>query len=348
MIITNHDLNLSLFSRQTSVTKTEERQIDRSESKDVVSEQSTTGLVTPLNQLSSKYPELEQAAPESLLSEDSELRFIRLLFEAMWGKKIQHHQVMQNQQNSQQQSKTISMAMAFSHSHAERRSFGIDEPQPFVSERTTQISTQTTQLLQASAKLQLEDGSTIDLSFDSTLFKTRNISTQSQMLINGELVDPLVLTFSGSNVELSQKKVDFDLNADGEIDSMSYASGASAFLALDKNGNGQIDDGNELFGALSGNGFAELAHYDENQDGVIDESDSVFSKLRLSNLDAQGGMQLISLTEQRVGAIFLANLDASFNVLDGNDEITGIVRKNGLFLQDDFTPGLIQHIDIVV
>lgn len=55
------------------------------------------------------------------------------------------------------------------------------------------------------------------------------------------------------------------------------------FLAVDKNGNGKVDSGSELFGDINGypDGFANLAVYDENKDGVIDAKDSVFEKLVL-------------------------------------------------------------------
>ena len=62
-----------------------------------------------------------------------------------------------------------------------------------------------------------------------------------------------------------------------------------AFLALDKNGNGTIDDGSELFGnatrlpdgTRAANGFVALAQYDENHDGRIDKSDRIWNSLLL-------------------------------------------------------------------
>ena len=50
----------------------------------------------------------------------------------------------------------------------------------------------------------------------------------------------------------------------------------SGFLALDKNGNGKIDDGSELFGTKSGDGFADLAEYDSDGNGWIDEKGRVY------------------------------------------------------------------------
>ena len=85
--------------------------------------------------------------------------------------------------------------------------------------------------------------------------------------------------------------VQFDIRAIGRKYTMGWTvSGADiAFLALDRNGNGMIDDGSELFGNATAlpdgkrapNGFVALGQYDENHDGVIDKSDSIWNALLL-------------------------------------------------------------------
>ena len=287
----------------------------------------------------------ENQSPENLSNEDSDVRLIRLLFEAMSGRKIA---LMQAPQEALSSPESYSEAFSMNHIKVEQVSFNIEGEQQFAIERTTKISTASIQSFQAQAHLQLADGSTVDLSYSSSLFEMRDLHIQRQLVVDGEVVDPLVLSFNQTSATLSQENVDFDLNVDGEIDSISYATGASAFLALDKNNNGKIDNGSELFGATSGDGFADLAYYDDNRDGVIDESDAVFSKLQLSSLDQQGNIKLENLSDRNVGAIFLANLQTEAMLADGNNEVNGIVRKSGLFLQEDYTAGLVQHVDIVV
>jgi len=146
------------------------------------------------------------------------------------------------------------------------------------------------------------------------------------------MIDPLVLNFDGS-VQLSSQRVRFDLNADGEMDSLAGFASASFLLARDANGNGAIDDGSEIFGALTGEGYAELKHFDDNGDELISADDSVWKNLTLWRPGDAGVGQ--SLDAAKIQAIGLQSIASPF-VLTGIDgESLGQVRKTGFFVADD-------------
>jgi hypothetical protein len=136
--------------------------------------------------------------------------------------------------------------------------------------------------------------------------------------------DPLVLDLAGNGFSTSglQNTQRFDLNADGVTDDISAPTGDDALLVLDRNRNGRIDNGSELFGDQNGsaNGFAELAKYDDNRDGLINQQDAVYADLRLMKFDSQGRQQLQSLEQAGVASIQLKATDVRL-ALGAYDEI---------------------------
>jgi hypothetical protein len=105
-------------------------------------------------------------------------------------------------------------------------------------------------------------------------------------------MSPLVLDLNGDGMHFTTpaQGVAFDLLADGQLLQSAWLApkDPDAFLVLDRNGNGRIDDGSELFGHSTGHarfedGFAALRTLDENGDGRVDAKDPDFRKLRLWN-----------------------------------------------------------------
>jgi hypothetical protein len=109
------------------------------------------------------------------------------------------------------------------------------------------------------------------------------------------------------------------LDCDGETEQISFAGNGSGFLSLDINGDGVINNGSELFGPQSGNGFEELAQYDNDNNGWIDESDSIYEKLRIWSKDGNGNDYLFALGEKGIGAIYLGNIGTEFNITDNQN-----------------------------
>ncbi|MFT4927723.1 MAG: hypothetical protein ACI8WB_003836 [Phenylobacterium sp.] len=197
-----------------------------------------------------------------------------------------------------------------------------------------------------SGSITLEDGSQSHFEFGIS-FSQQHESLSVEVLRREQLKDPLVISFTGKPVSLADKRFDFDIDADNQKDNIAMLDRGQGFLALDRNKDGEINNGTELFGALSGNGFADLAAFDEDNNGFIDENDSVFSELSVW-IKNEGEDRLISLQEAKIGAIALQNVNSPFTIRNSDDETTGIIRKSGFYLDDKGTPGLIQQLDFVV
>ncbi|WP_224034276.1 hypothetical protein [Clostridium gelidum] len=163
-----------------------------------------------------------------------------------------------------------------------------------------------------------------------------------------KLVDPLVINFDASSAELSNVKFSFDLDCDGTSDQISRLSKGSGFLALDKNNDGQINDGSELFGTKSGDGFADLASYDTDKNGWIDSGDEIYDKLRIWTMDEKGNNQLVGLGEKGIGAVYLGNVNTDYSLKSSDNELNGMIRQTGVFLRENFTAGTIQHVDFAL
>lgn len=160
------------------------------------------------------------------------------------------------------------------------------------------------------------------------------------------LCDPLVINMDTDVAELSDQTFYFDLDADGVLDEISNLGSGSGYLALDKNGDGVINDGSELFGTSSGNGFADLAKYDEDGNGWIDENDAIWSKLKIWTKDENGKDVLYRLADKGVGAICLQNASTDFTLRGGSGQTQGVIRNTGVFLYENGNVGTIQHVDV--
>ena len=137
-------------------------------------------------------------------------------------------------------------------------------------------------------------------------------------------------------------------NADGEKEYISMLDSASGYLALDKNEDGVINDGNELFGTQSGNGFYDLLQYDTDGNGWIDEADEIFQKLKIWQMTEDGTSSLIDLKEAGVGAIYLGYEDTKFSLNNAQNKTNAIIQKTGLFLYENGYTGTIQQMDLAV
>ena len=194
-----------------------------------------------------------------------------------------------------------------------------------------------------------EDGR--EINFNVELEMSRAFESQISAEWQEDVVfkDPLVINLEGNNAELTDQKFLFDIDGDGNKESISRLQKGSGYLAYDKNGNGIIDDGNELFGAKTGNGFAELAVYDADGNGWIDENDPIFDKLKIWTQDSSGNTKLVGLSDADVGAIYLGSASTDFTLKsEETGKTNGQIRSTGFYLKESGGSGTVQHVDVAI
>lgn len=191
------------------------------------------------------------------------------------------------------------------------------------------------------------DGRVVNFEMELALERTEiHRTTVSLDLGDVRFIDPLVLSFENGLSVLGDSSFEFDLDSDGQLDTIAGLRQGSGYLVLDKNGDGRVNNGSELFGPLTNSGFGELVIYDDDANNWIDENDPVFDRLQIW-MGADGGdQQLISLREAGVGALSLAAADTLFNLKDGNGRITGQLSGAGLFLTESGEPRPLLEVDL--
>jgi len=162
--------------------------------------------------------------------------------------------------------------------------------------------------------------------------------------------DPLILDLNGDGVQTINVNagVYFDNDADGFAEATGWAGPKDGLLVLDRNGDGKINDGRELFGdetilksgQKASNGFEALAEFDDNNDGKIDVNDKVYAQLKAwQDANADGIStpdELHSLDELGIAAI---NLDSA--PTDSTDSQGNAQTRLGMFERTDGGTGLI-------
>lgn len=188
-----------------------------------------------------------------------------------------------------------------------------------------------------------------EITFNLSLEMSRSFASYYESVYQEKAVtfcDPLVINLDGNIAELADQKFYFDLDADGVDEYVSKLSKGSGYLALDKNSDGIINNGSELFGTKSGDGFKDLTIYDEDGNGWIDENDDIWNKLKIWTTDEKGQDVLYTLKEAGVGAICLQKAATDFTHTDTNNEIQGAIRSTGIFLYENGNVGTVQHLDL--
>lgn len=191
--------------------------------------------------------------------------------------------------------------------------------------------------MQTQGTVKTTDGRSIEINLELTMQRSFYAKTT---LSKSVFIDPLVINLDGTLPQLCNTTFSFDLDCDGKADQISSLAKNNGFLALDANQNGQIDDGSELFGTKSGNGFKDLSAYDTDNNHWIDENDPIFEGLRIWCND-----ELIGLGEVGLGAIYLGAQPSPYLLKNDANETLGKLRQSSFFLFESGEVGTISQVD---
>lgn len=161
-------------------------------------------------------------------------------------------------------------------------------------------------------------------------------------------IDPLILDLDGDGIETTNltDRVYFDHDGNGFEEQSAWVESDDGLLVWDRNGDGRINDGKELFGdqtvlqdgTRATNGFQTIAEWDDNADGKIDASDAIWTNLRIwQDSDGDGytlAGELKSLSDLGVQAINLSHTTTNTTDAQGN-----IQARLGSFKKSDGTVG---------
>ena len=198
-----------------------------------------------------------------------------------------------------------------------------------------------------SGKVTMADGKSVEFTLSAQL--DRNFSLQKDARIlsqNTQKTDPLAINLDDGIVTLRDSSFQFDLDADGTKENISFVSKGNGFIVFDKNNDGKINDGSEMFGTQSGNGFQDLSQYDDDNNGVIDENDGIYEQLNIWTKDGAGNDHLMPLKDAGVGVIGLEHNDTTFELKDDYNNSLGSIQRSGYFLMESGAVGFVQQVDL--
>jgi hypothetical protein len=271
---------------------------------------------------------------------DPKLRMLVTLLERMFGIKVKVTSLKLNQSNApviqtQPQSTEVQPPAP------QKEGWGLDY---HLQETTTTVQSQQ---FQASGTIKTAEGKNIDFNLAVLMDSSTTVTNDLRILDGDARIDPLIISFNGGVAELTGERFKFDLNSDGKMENVPIVKDGSGLLFLDKNGNGKVDNGKELFGPATGNGMQELSQYDDDKNGWIDENDQVFSKLAIWTKDANQQDQLKSLLDYNIGAIYTGSIQTAFQHNADTGELLGETTQLGAFIREDGSAGLVQQVDFM-
>jgi hypothetical protein len=285
-----------------------------------------------------KSKETDSDGEDSELALSPELQMIKMLLEKMTGKKIKLIRI-ETDQDAQEQ--------------IPKKSANSNNSEPQDNQPTFEYSRSETYYqsekmgFYAKGLIQTDDGKNIEFKLKLDLNREQ-MQNQEISIGNAKTKDPLIINLKANSAQLTNTKFDFDLDSKAETDQISFVDANSGFLAIDINKDGKINDGKELFGPTTGDGFIELKSHDSDNNNWIDEKDSIYKQLLVWTKDSKGQNSLTDLKQAGVGAIYLGRQSTPFEINDGQNNTNGLLKSSGIYISEKGEIGTIQQVDLVI
>ena len=185
----------------------------------------------------------------------------------------------------------------------------------------------------STGSISLENGESIDFTLSLRQSQSQTYEYSENLRIEERpMTDPLVINFGSATAQLTNTLFEFDMEGNGETAQFASLGSGSGYLVFDRNGNGEVDDGTELFGPQSGSGFSELARFDDDGNQWIDANDDVFSSLSVWVQTADGSEALKSLADVGVQALYVGSAEDSFTLTNRQGIPLGQIQASGIYL----------------
>lgn len=208
------------------------------------------------------------------------------------------------------------------------------------------LKTSSFSAMSAIGQVVLKDGRSINFKLHTSHSAQTEVTAESKASLSVAMMqDPLVINFGTESVTLKDQMFEFDMQAEGEQQHFAQLETGSGFLVFDENQDGQVNDGTELFGVKTGEAFSDLAAFDADGNGWIDEADPVFQHLKLWT-DQSDQTHLVSLASKGVGAIYLGHATQEEDLMGQQGEKLGHIKSAGVVLMESGAVRTVQAIDL--
>lgn len=164
-----------------------------------------------------------------------------------------------------------------------------------------------------------------------------------------QLKDPLIVQFGDIPLGNVKGTTEFDVNSDNTLNPLPVFNGDVGYLVYDKNHNGRADDGTELFGPQTGQGFSELAALDQDGNGFIDKNDSAYHDLYIwQPTTSKRSGRYMSLSDVGIAGINTQAHETPFTFLDRQGNIKAQMRYSSFAYDNNFQARGVHQVDVAI